>query len=322
MDELSINETLKKTMHIQENKCIRCEDDFVSSSNPVLFKNIKNSDDDEDFLIAVCYSCVNGVHKVDPDSKIITNLKKELESQIQLYKEKQNDVDQNKNELLGMFSHEFKTPLVPIVGFSKILSNTDRLGPLSGKQLSAVKTIFMNAKTLSKRIEDMLDVRKIEQNDMIFHHTEFDVKFIVSSTLKNFSRDWFCEKVEIINSVPEKIALKSDEDRIRQILENLLLNAVDFVPNENGKIEIGAQDKGDSVYFYVKDNGTGIPKDKQELIFGKFYQDDISHKRKRSGLGLGLTLCKKLSESLGGKIWVESNVDKGSIFHFTILKQR
>jgi signal transduction histidine kinase len=321
MNESSIKEKLKETLRIQENKCICCQDDFISSTKPVLFQNIKNSDDNEEKLVALCNSCVNGDHKVNSDSKVITDLKNELESEIRLYKEKQNDVDRNKLELLGMFSHEFKTPLVPIVGFSKILLNTDKFGPLTEKQLSTVKTIFSNAKILSKRIEDLLDIRKIEENHMLLNHVKFDVNSLVSSILKNFSRDWFCEKVEITSSIPEKIVLKSDEDKIRQILENLLLNAVDFVPEENGKIEIGAQDKGDSVHFYVKDNGTGIPKEKQEIIFDKFYQDDISHKRKRSGLGLGLALCKKLSESLGGKIWAENNVDKGATFYFTILRQ-
>ncbi|MDF2422452.1 MAG: HAMP domain-containing histidine kinase [Nitrosopumilus sp.] len=318
MANSTINAKLNEVLHIQKNKCTCCQNNFTSSVKPILFKN---SDDTEDKLIALCDLCVNGVHNLDPNFKVISNLKQELELQIQLSKKKQNDLDRNKLELLGMFSHEFKTPLVPIVGFSKILLNNDKLGPLTEKQKSAVKAIFSNAKVLSKRIEDLLDIRKIEENHMLFNYSEFDVSSLVLSTLKNFTRDWFCENVEIINLVPEKIILKSDEYKIRQILENLILNAVDFVPEENGKIEIGAQDKGDSVYFYVKDNGIGIPKDKQELIFEKFYQDDISHKRKRSGLGLGLSLCKKLSESLGGKIWAENNVDKGATFYFTILRQ-
>jgi len=318
MNELTMDENLKKTLSIQETKCICCHNNFVSSLKPILFKKIKNSND-EDKFIALCSSCASGVHKLDLGSESAI-IEKDLQSKIQLYQEKLKDVEQNKKELLGMFSHEFKTPLVPILGFSKVLLNTDRFGPLNEKQLSAVKTIFTNAKTLTNKIETMLDLRKIDMNGMTFRNTEFEVRSLVISLLKNFSHEWFCEDVQILNCVPEKILLNSDEDKIRQILENLLLNAVDFVPDENGKIEIGAQDKGESVYFYVKDNGTGIPKEKQEQIFDKFYQHDQSHKRKHSGLGLGLTLCKKLIGSLGGEIWVDSDVGKGATFHFLILK--
>ncbi len=94
-----------------------------------------------------------------------------------------------------------------------------------------------------------------------------------------------------------------------------------FVPKENGKIEICAQEADDTILFYVKDNGDGISKEKQENLFKKFYQVTQGHKRKHGGVGLGLSICKGIITKLGGKIWVESEPDKGSTFTFKIPKK-
>ena len=112
--------------------------------------------------------------------------------------------------------------------------------------------------------------------------------------------------------------LKGDRSRLEQVLNNLILNAVDFVPVNGGRIEMRAERNDDKVLFTIKDNGMGIPKDKQHHLFTQFYQLDTSATRKHGGSGLGLSICKGIVEALGGKIWLESDTGKGTIFYFTI----
>jgi signal transduction histidine kinase len=127
--------------------------------------------------------------------------------------------------------------------------------------------------------------------------------------------------IKQINSTKEHLIIKSDRNRIEQVLNNLILNAVDFVPYEKGEIEYGAQSKDDEVLFYVKDNGIGIPAEKQKNLFNKFYQIDTSLTRKHGGSGLGLAISKGIISGLGGKIWVESELGRGAAFYFTIPKE-
>ena len=113
---------------------------------------------------------------------------------------------------------------------------------------------------------------------------------------------------------PENIILKTDKQRLRQVLDNLIRNSVDFVPTKDGKISVEAKLKENNIIFSVHDNGPGIPKEKQSNIFKKFYQIDTSHTRKHGGTGLGLVICKGIAEGLEGKIWLESEFGKGTSF--------
>jgi two-component system, OmpR family, phosphate regulon sensor histidine kinase PhoR len=123
--------------------------------------------------------------------------------------------------------------------------------------------------------------------------------------------------IQFVNSTEEGLVLKSDKSRLEQVLNNIILNAVDFVP-ENGRIDIKAENQEGKILFTIKDNGIGIPKDKQHNLFKQFYQLDTTATRKHGGSGLGLSICRGIVEALGGKIWVESDTGMGSIFHFTI----
>ena len=119
------------------------------------------------------------------------------------------------------------------------------------------------------------------------------------------------------NPLPlEEAVLKTDREKVYAILTNLVKNAIKY--SENGSIEFGYNKKGKYIEFYVKDTGIGIPKDRQKAIFERFIQADITDKMARQGAGLGLAISKAYAEMLGGKIWVESDLGKGSIFYFTL----
>ena len=231
------------------------------------------------------------------------------------------EIDRAKAEFLGMISHEFKNPLSPIIGFSELLQEPKALGELNSKQLDALKIILRNAETLHSMILDVLDVQKLELDTMEFHYSEFKVDELMRDVCKKFESKIIERKIQLVNTTQDSIVIQSDELRIKQVLSHLIDNALAFVPKENGEIEISAQQADATVLFYVKDNGQGISKEKQENLFKKFYQVARGHRREHGGVGLGLSICKGIITKLGGKIWVESEPDKGSTFYFEIPKK-
>ncbi|MGA9841602.1 MAG: sensor histidine kinase [Nitrososphaeraceae archaeon] len=236
--------------------------------------------------------------------------------------ERVNAVEKQKDEFASMVTHELKSPLTPIIGWCQTLKNPKLIGQLNSKQLNAVDVIQRNAKRLLQLVGDILDVQKLDLNKMKFDSQPVDVDDLLNYMYNNLQNVMAQKNIKQINSTKEQLTVRSDKNRIEQVLNNLILNAVDFVPSEGGKIEYGAQSKGDEVLFYVKDNGTGISPEKQKNLFHKFYQIDTSVTRKHGGSGLGLAISKGIIESLGGKIWIESELGKGASFYFTIPNDR
>ena len=124
----------------------------------------------------------------------------------------------------------------------------------------------------------------------------------------------------MINSKIQDAIIKSDKTRLQQVFDNLIDNSAKFAPKQGGLIEIGVDKKNDRIIFYVKDNGVGIPKEKQGALFQKFYQVDTSDRRRAGGTGLGLAISKGIVEKLGGKIWVESDGKTGTTFYIEFSK--
>jgi signal transduction histidine kinase len=114
----------------------------------------------------------------------------------------------------------------------------------------------------------------------------------------------------------------SDNDRISQVFSNLISNALAFLPESDGEIEIGTQDNSNNVTFFVRDNGVGISEEQQKNIFKKFYQVDTSSKRKKDGSGLGLSICEGIVKALGGTMWVKSSLNQGTTFFFDLPKAK
>ncbi|MDF2422451.1 MAG: sensor histidine kinase [Nitrosopumilus sp.] len=232
-----------------------------------------------------------------------------------------NDLEKEKEELASMVTHELRTPLTPILGWCKTLKNPRIIGAeLTEKQTNAVNAIIKNASRLQLMIGDILDVQKLDMGRVKLNNKEINLTEFVSMAYKDLYSVMEPKNIEFINTTKDDITITIDPNRLDQVLNNLILNAVDFVPEENGKIEIGAQDKDDSVYFYVKDNGIGITKDKQKGLFTRFYQVSTTQTRKHGGTGLGLSIAKGLVEAFGGKLWLDSDEGKGANFQFEIPK--
>ncbi len=234
-----------------------------------------------------------------------------------------NTLEKQKDEFASMITHELRTPLTPILGWCQALKNPRMTGgTLNKRQEEAVETIRRSAKRLEGLISDMLDAQKLDMRKMRFNSREIVAQDIVKSIMMNFQDAMRPKNIEFVDTTQPKdgLVFKSDKNRIEQVLSNLVVNAIDFVPENGGRIEVGVEEQDNEVAFYVKDNGIGIPADKQQQLFTKFYQVDTSLTRKHGGSGLGLAICKGIIESLGGRIWLNSEQGKGAAFHFSIPK--
>ena len=233
-----------------------------------------------------------------------------------------NELEEKKDTFLSMVTHELKTPASVIIGFTKLLLKPQMVGELSPEQKKSIETVRRNATRLESLIGDLLDSRKLDLNKMKFAYADVDLTKLldyIHTSNANIMRD---KQIQFVDSTKETIHATTDGARLEQVFTNLIRNSVDFVPDRGGVIEIGARNDDSKILCYVKDNGTGIPKEKQSHLFDRFYQVDSSLTRKHGGTGLGLSICKGIINALGGKIWVESEPGKGSTFYFEIPKIR
>jgi signal transduction histidine kinase len=228
---------------------------------------------------------------------------------------------QHKSEFLANMSHELRTPLNAIIGFSEVL--TERMfGDLNEKQDEYLRDIYASGMHLLSLINDILDLSKIEAGRMELELTDFHLPTALDSALTLVRERAGRRSITLQTSVDERLGeVRADERKVRQVVLNLLSNAIKFTP-EGGRIEVGAAVTKDGVVeVSVSDTGVGIAPEDQETVFEEFRQVGTADK-KVEGTGLGLTLCRKFVELHGGRIWVQSEVDRGSTFTFTIPVRR
>ncbi|MFB5610768.1 MAG: sensor histidine kinase [Nitrosopumilaceae archaeon] len=227
--------------------------------------------------------------------------------------------DVAKDEFLAMITHELKTPLVPIQGYSDLLL-TEHLGPLTDKQKERLSIIKSSASSLLDIISDLLDAQKLELGQLRIKKQSSSIKDTVEKAVDTIKPAADEKEVKITVNCPD-VVLMHDSDRIIQVLTNLLKNGLKAVKEKAGAIQINVGDYPSEVKISVKDNGEGIPAEKQKDLFKKFYQVDASLTRERGGSGLGLAICKGIVENHGGRIGVQSSPDIGTTFTFTIPKK-
>jgi len=232
------------------------------------------------------------------------------------------EMDTRKTEFMSMISHELKTPIMPIMGYLQLLKKEELMGKLNEKQLDALNEITISTEKLQKLIQDVLIAQKIDLGKLSVEKTIANSKTLVENSYKAYHP--ICENngVKLIMFLKTSEMVYSDIDRISQVFSNLISNALAFMPEKNGVIEIGTQDNSNNVTFFVRDNGVGISEEKQKNIFKKFYQADTSSKRKKDGSGLGLSICEGIVRALGGTMWVKSTINQGSTFFFDLPKAK
>jgi GAF domain-containing protein/anti-sigma regulatory factor (Ser/Thr protein kinase) len=225
--------------------------------------------------------------------------------------------NRHKSEFLANMSHELRTPLNAIIGFSEVLG--ERLfGELNEKQAEYTDDILSSGRHLLSLINEILDLSKVEAGRMELELAQFNLPLAIDNA-RTFVRERATKHgINLDVTIDERLGeFMGDERKIKQILLNLLSNAVKFTP-EGGRIGINARQTDGSVEISVSDTGIGIAPGDQAKIFEEFRQVGTDYAHKTEGTGLGLTLAKKFVELHGGKIWVESEVGKGSKFTFTL----
>ncbi len=225
--------------------------------------------------------------------------------------------NQAKADFLAKMSHEFRTPLNAIIGMTQIMQKKG----LTAEQEEYVSLISQAGNSLLSLVNDILDFAKIEIGELSFANDPLDLHLLISQVVHSFKYQAeeknTCLSLDYSDSAPRFVM--GDAKRIRQILVNLISNAIKFT--EDGEVNISVdyeQANGPSFIFSVKDNGIGIEESKHHFIFEKFSQVETFKHRKQQGTGLGLAITKQLVERIGGKITVESTPDVGSTFTFTL----
>lgn len=243
---------------------------------------------------------------------------KEAEMEFISAKEKAEEGDRLKSAFLANMSHEVRTPMNAIIGFSTLLDN-DLLE--STKRSKYIQIIKGRCNDLLRIIDDILDISRIEAGQLDIFPEPFYVHEFFNEVMEiYYYRLESLEKTHLtINIMPlaENFQVYNDRQRLLQVINNLLDNAIKFT--KEGAITIGCEKYNDSkLMFYVKDTGIGIPEDKFDIIFHRFRQAEENLSRKFGGNGLGLAISKPLVKLMGGELWLESKVDIGSKFYFTI----
>ncbi len=241
---------------------------------------------------------------------------KQTEQELIKAKLQAEESDRLKSSFLANMSHEIRTPMNGILGFSELLKEPD----LSGEEQQAyIAIIEKSGRRMLNIINDIVDISKIEAGLMNLDISESNINEQIEYIYTFFKPEVDAKGMKLCfrNSLITKEAIiKTDREKLYAILTNLVKNAIKY--SNSGTIEFGYIKRDKSLEFYVKDTGIGIPKDRQEAIFERFIQADISDKMARQGAGLGLAITKSYIEMMGGKIWVESNEGIGSTFYFTL----
>lgn len=266
------------------------------------------------------YANIEGVVSQNDEFCIITmvDITKIRLTEIHLKDAKQHaeESDHLKSAFLANMSHEIRTPMNGILGFSELLKDPKLEGET---QQEYIRIIEKSGARMLNIINDIIDISKIEAGQMKVKIGESNINKQIEFIYTFFKPEVEAKGIKFtcINNLPPKeVKIITDREKVYAILTNLVKNAIKFT--SEGSIEFACNKKGEYLEFYVKDTGEGIPTDKLEGIFERFIQADIDDKKAFQGAGLGLAISKSYVEMLGGKIWVESEKGKGSVFYFTL----
>lgn len=264
--------------------------------------------------ILVFISCVLGVLMT-----LMVKRQKRYTHQLEEARDRAEKAARVKSDFLAVMSHEIRTPLNAVIGMSDLMMETD----LDDEQKEYVRTIKIGGENLLSIINDVLDYSKLESGKAEMEEDTFSLPALIEEVFDLFNHEAAEKNLRIAWHVDSGVAgrITADKARLRQVLLNLVGNAVKFT--DDGTVELNVQPCGEEgdrhcIRFSVRDSGIGIPEEKQEELFKSFSQVDCSRSRSHGGTGLGLAICKNIVEMMGGEIGVESREDEGSTFWFTI----
>ncbi len=255
--------------------------------------------------------------QIEEANKNLEQKVKKRTAQLQEAKERAEQSDKLKSAFLANMSHEIRTPMNGILGFTQLLRKTNDPEEIA----EFIDIIDDNGQHLLSLINDIIDLSKIEVGMISVNKREFSLNHLFSEIFDLFNKEQKIITGKIKLTIHEELngpesIIYADNTRIKQVLINLLNNAIKFT--HKGHVEAGCSLHGKELFFFVKDTGVGIKPEQQKVIFDRFMQVVVNHQPKHEGAGLGLAISKAFVDLMGGKIGVESIPDKGSVFYFTI----
>jgi len=267
--------------------------------------------DDLDLL----FSIGNVIGIAVENARLYSESKENLEKLQKTYEELKT-LDRMKDEFMSNVSHELKTPLISIKGYSELLYD-EKLGGRLDEQKKSLEAIIRNADRLTRLINSILFITRFQSGKIEFRSKSVDIDEIMQISIEDLKNPMDKKQITFEKELSAVSRLRGDKDRFVEVITNLLDNAIKFTP-VGGKITLKALDEGENVHITISDNGIGIPADIIPKLFTRFYQVDASTSRKYGGTGLGLYITKTIIDATGGKIWIESEVQKGTTVHILI----
>jgi hypothetical protein len=230
-------------------------------------------------------------------------------------------LDADKDLFFSTTSHDLRTPLTIIKGYNDFLLS-EKFGKTNQKQKGFLARIEKNTTNMLWLVNSILDISKLEAGRMEFNFEELEMLPFLEEIAKDFEVKCAEKSIQLILDNPQNLKpkIKTDADKLKRVIINLMGNAFKFTP-EKGKIILRLRrcERSEFLRVEVQDTGIGIPKEAHKMIFDKFTQ--VKNTQGKGGTGLGLPIVKKIVEKLGGRVWIESEIDKGSTFIFTTPKE-
>ncbi|PYP89872.1 MAG: hybrid sensor histidine kinase/response regulator [Blastocatellia bacterium AA13] len=303
-------------------KCLSIFARAISGDKTELFEAVFQNKDGGTIIVEGNITCSFKYHKPTSVRGIFRDIteRKGLELALHRAHDAALEATRLKSEFLANMSHEIRTPMNGIIGMTELLLGAD----LTTGQRDLASTIMVSAESLLVIINDILDFSKIEAGKLDFASVGFSLRESLAETIKTFAVRAAAKGLELVyyvaQSVPE--ALVGDPIRLRQIIVNLVSNAIKFTQRGEVTVNVDIESSDTEtalLHFSVTDTGIGVSEDDSKRIFQPFVQADGSALRQHGGTGLGLSISMRLTEKMGGRIWIESQLGKGSIIHFTAL---
>lgn len=295
--------------------------EIVSGKKYIVKEYIIRTKKDKELTIEIHSSSIKKGDELTGVVSIVRDITEQKTAEIALKKSEEKfknqflyykEIDDIKNDFISLLSHELKSPLVPIISYSDLFL-TKILGPINNEQKKAIVSIKESAQELLNMIEEILDISRIERGTMKYNYSDVEINQLITEIINSEKGFASSKGLKIIYKKPiEKLMINSDKTKLSRVIHNLLNNAIKFT--EKGIIEIIILKEKNDLVIKVKDSGIGIPEDKKNKIFTKFFQIDSSLSRKYKGTGIGLYNTKIVVEGLNGKISFESKKNEGTTF--------